>query len=69
MCLAVPVKIEEIEGNRGVAALEGSRANVLLNLVPDAKVGDWILMHAGFAITILDEADAMETYDLLKQME
>ncbi len=69
MCLAVPVKIEEIEGNRGVAALEGSRMNVLLNLVPDAKVGDWILMHAGFAITILDEADARETYDLLKQMQ
>ena len=69
MCLAVPVRIEEIEGNRGVAALEGSRTNVLLNLVPDAKVGDWILVHAGFAITLLDESDARETYDLLRQME
>ena len=49
-------------------ALEGSRSEVVLSLVPDAKVGDWVLVHAGHAIAVLDEAEARETYELLKEV-
>jgi len=69
MCLAVPAKIESVSDNRATVALDGNRTNVLLTLVPKARVGDWVLVHAGFAITGLDEREAMETYDLLKQMD
>jgi hydrogenase expression/formation protein HypC len=67
MCLAIPQKIEEIHGRKGTVALEGSRSEVVLSLVPDAKVGDWVLVHAGHAIAVLDEAEAKETYELLKE--
>ena len=67
MCLAIPAQIETIEGKRGMAGLDGNRFEVILSLVPQAKVGDWVLIHAGFAITVLDEKEARETYDLLKR--
>ena len=69
MCLAIPAKIETIDGKKGMAGLDGNRTEVILSLVPEAKVGDWVLVHAGYAITILDEKDALETYDLLKQAQ
>jgi len=68
MCLAIPAKIESMEGRKAIVELDGVRASVLVSLVPEATVGDWVLVHAGFAITALDESEAMETYDLLKQM-
>jgi len=68
MCLAIPVRIESVEGSAGLAAIEGNTARVSLQLVPEAKVGDWVLVHAGFAIAILDEQQARETYDLLRQL-
>ncbi len=67
MCLAIPAQIETIEGSKATVALDGHRTSVLIALVPEATVGDWVLIHAGMAITVLDEADALETYDLLKQ--
>ncbi len=69
MCLAIPVQIETLEENKATVALDGHRTGVLTTLVPDAKVGDWVLIHAGFAITILDEDEAKETYALLKEMD
>jgi len=68
MCLAVPTKIETIEGNRGTGVLLGNRITVLLDLVPEVKVDDWVLMHAGFALTILDPQEAQDTFDLLSEM-
>ena len=68
MCLAIPAQIESIDNNRAIVALDENRTEVLVTLVPEAKVGDWVLVHAGYAITQLDEAEAKETYDLLKQM-
>jgi hydrogenase expression/formation protein HypC len=65
MCLAVPVKIVEIEGNRATVDFAGNRRSAGLMLVPEAKVGDYVLLHAGFAITVLDEADALESLKLL----
>lgn len=68
MCLAIPAQIEEMKDGRATVALDGSRTNVLTALVPEAVVGDWVLVHAGMAITVLDADEARETYDLLKKM-
>ncbi len=65
MCLAVPVKIVAIEGNRATVDFAGNRRSASLVLVPAAAVGDYVLLHAGFAITVLAEADALETLELL----
>lgn len=69
MCLAVPAKVETIHGRTATVALDGSRTNVVMALVPEAKVGDWVLVHAGMAITVLEEKDALQTYELLRQMD
>jgi hydrogenase expression/formation protein HypC len=59
MCLAVPMKIIEVRGDgTGVAELEGSRHEVNLTLVPDAAVGAYIIVHAGFAIERMNEHEA-----------
>jgi len=69
MCLAVPAQIEKKENDRGTVALDGNRTEVILSLVPEAVVGDWVLVHAAYAITVLEPEEAKETYDLLKEME
>jgi hydrogenase expression/formation protein HypC len=67
MCLAVPMKIVEREGQRGVAELEGVTREVALHFV-DAQVGDYVLVHAGFAIQKVDEESALETIELFREM-
>ena len=69
MCLAIPAQIEEIEADKGRANLAGNRIDVILTLTPDVKVGDWVLVHAGCAITLLNPQEAKETFDLLKQIK
>jgi len=68
MCLAIPARIENKVGSDATVVLDGSRADISLALVPEAKVGDWVLVHAGYAITVLDPDAARETYDLLREM-
>jgi len=67
MCLAVPMKIVKREGQRGVAELEGVTREVALHFV-DAQVGDYVLVHAGFAIQKVDEESAQETIELFREM-
>ncbi len=75
MCLAVPGKMltvaknddDPVGGLTGTVDFQGSRVDVSLAMIPEAKVGDWVLVHAGFALTVLDEAEAMETWDYLRQ--
>ena len=67
MCLAIPLQIEKIEDSQATVVLNGSRVDVSLAVVPEAVVGDWVLVHAGMAITLLDEAEAMETYEILSE--
>ena len=77
MCLAVPGKIVEIRqsgedpvaGNVATVDFQGSRLDVSLAFTPEAEKGDWVLVHAGFALNVLDEADAMETWDYLRAIE
>ena len=68
MCLAIPAKIESIDAHKATVELAGTRAEVIAALVPEAKVGDWVLVHAGCAITVVDEADALETFAILREM-
>ena len=60
MCLAVPARLVEVRGEEGVIELGGSRRNVLLTLVSEARVGQYVLVHAGYAIEVIDEAEAHE---------
>lgn len=69
MCLAIPAKIESIKDSWGTVALAGSRTRANLTLVPEAKVGDWVLVHAGFAITVIQAEEARQTYELLSAMD
>jgi len=69
MCLAIPMKIVHIEGNRGLVDIGGTRREIGLDLVTDVKAGDYVIVHAGFAIQILDEKDALETLALFSEME
>jgi len=73
MCLAVPGKIlsvREIEddpaGPVATVDFQGSRVEASLAMTPEAKAGDWVLVHAGFALTILDEDEARETFTSLR---
>jgi hydrogenase expression/formation protein HypC len=68
MCLAVPAKVVEIEKQRALVELGGLKRQANTALVPSLKVGDYVLLHAGFAIQILDQASAQETLDLLARM-
>jgi len=68
MCLAIPAKIVEIEDNMGTIDMEGTRREVSLLLLEDAKIGDYVIVHAGFAIHKIDEKEAMESIKLLREM-
>jgi hydrogenase expression/formation protein HypC len=69
MCLAIPAMIERVEGNQAVIEIGGVRRLVSLMLTPEAKAGDYALIHAGYAIGLLDEKEARETLQLLEEME
>jgi hydrogenase expression/formation protein HypC len=68
MCLAIPGRITSIDGASASADFGGVSRKVSLDLVPEAREGDFILVHAGFAIQLLDENDARETLDLFKRL-
>lgn len=68
MCLAVPAKIIEKKEMMATVEVEGIRRNISLMLLPEANTGDYILMHAGFAIQIIDEEEAKITSELLKEV-
>jgi hydrogenase expression/formation protein HypC len=67
MCLAVPAKVVECSDDEAVVDLQGSSLRISRILTPDAGPGDWVLVHAGFAITQLDETEARETWDYLRE--
>ena len=68
MCVALPCKLIEIEGNRGIAELGGSRVTARLDMLPDAQLGDYVLVHAGFAIEKIGEEEAHRTLDMLDEI-
>ena len=68
MCLAVPAKIIEKIDLLATIEIGGITREVSLMLLPEAVVGDFVLVHAGFAIQIVDEAEAIRTAELLKEL-
>jgi hydrogenase expression/formation protein HypC len=73
MCLAVPGRIVQMEANDGpfqVATVDfdGVRRKVMMNYVPEAVVGSYVIVHVGFAISLIREAEAQETFSYLKKI-
>ncbi|MCK5419529.1 MAG: HypC/HybG/HupF family hydrogenase formation chaperone [Desulfobacterales bacterium] len=67
MCLAIPSKITKINNNMATINVAGVQREASLLLLEDARVGDYVIVHAGFAIQKLDESAAQETLDLLRE--
>ena len=68
MCLAVPTLIKSIEGTNALAEIGGVERTVSLTLTPEARVGDYVLIHTGFAISVVDADEAQETLRLLAEL-
>jgi hydrogenase expression/formation protein HypC len=69
MCLAIPMKLIEMTGDgAGKVDAGGVRAEVSLVMVPDAKVGDYLIVHAGFGIEVLDQEEAQIRLDLFEEI-
>ena len=68
MCLAIPSKIVEIKGRTAVIDVDGVRREASLQLLEHPRVGDYVIVHAGFAIHIIDEADARASLQALHEI-
>ena len=68
MCLAVPALIKSIDGDEAEVELGGITRHASIMLTPEAKVGDYVLLHAGYAINIVDQSEAEETLSMLREM-
>ena len=68
MCLAVPARIESIEGNEARVNLSGNKMRACLDLLTDVRVGDYVLLHAGYAIQKIDEEEAQKTLELIEEL-
>lgn len=69
MCLGLPGKIIKVEENKGTIETLGAFRDISLDFVPDARPGDFVLVHAGFAIEKIDEEEALKTIELFKELE
>ena len=69
MCLAVPAKLVEVDGASATADLHGNRIAISTILEPDAAVGDWVLLHAGFAIQRIDAEAARRMWAVLEDLD
>jgi len=68
MCLAIPAKVIEIENSIATIDMEGIQREVSLLLCEDARIGDYVIVHAGFAIHKIDETEAKESIKVLREM-
>ncbi len=68
MCLAVPARVVAVEGEQATVELGGVRKTISLALVDEVAVGDFVLVHVGHALTVLDAGEAERTLALLRQM-
>jgi len=72
MCLGIPGRVVDLEDDRGLrmgrVEFGAIRREVCLEYVPDAQPGDWVLVHVGFALSRIDEAEATRIFELLEQM-
>lgn len=68
MCLSIPAKVLQIKGDKALVSIGGAEYNAALNLIENIKVGDYVLLHSGFAIQKIDEKEAQETIQLLNEV-
>jgi len=68
MCLAIPMKVISIEGARAVVEQAGARRAISVGLLDEVNVGDYVLVHAGYAIARVDEEEARHTLELVEQL-
>lgn len=68
MCLAIPALVKSIDGHQAEVEVGGVGRKVSIWLTPEVKVGDYVLVHTGYAINVIDEAEARETLKLLAEM-
>jgi len=69
MCLSIPAKVKSIDGEMAIVSMGGAEYNASLQMVEDIKVGDYILLHTGFAIQKIDEDEAKEIFKLFGELE
>lgn len=69
MCLAIPTLIKSIDGQQAEVEIGGVRRLISLALTPEAKEGNYVIVHTGFAISVLDEEEARETLALFAELE
>ena len=69
MCLAIPARIVELEGDRAVVDAMGNRFKAKTTLLPHTKLGDIVLVHAGFAIQVIEEEEAKKTWQLIAEID
>jgi hydrogenase expression/formation protein HypC len=69
MCLGIPVKLIERSEREGIGEISGVQRKISLMLVPEAKVGDYVLVHAGCGMQVIDEQAAMETLEILRMID
>ncbi len=68
MCLAIPALIKSIDGRLAEVEVGGISRRAGLHLTPEARIGDYVLLHTGYAIAIVDQAEAEETLKLLAEL-
>lgn len=67
MCLAIPAKVVALSGRQATVDISGNRRPVDVTLVDGVEPGKWVLVHAGIALQVLDEAEALETLELIRE--
>lgn len=68
MCVALPMKLVALEGNNGVARQDGLEIKVNTMLLPNAEIGNYVIVHAGFAIQLIDEEEAQRSIELFREI-
>lgn len=68
MCLAVPMKVISRRDDFGVAELSGVKREISFLMLPEAEIGDYVIVHAGFAIQILNETEAEKSLELFREL-
>jgi hydrogenase expression/formation protein HypC len=69
MCLGIPLKITSIEGKEALGELNGIKRKIRVDLINNLNINDYVMVHAGFAIEKIDETSALETLDIIQELE
>ncbi|MDF2881779.1 MAG: HypC/HybG/HupF family hydrogenase formation chaperone [Clostridiaceae bacterium] len=68
MCLGIPLKIIQIDGKEAVGEINNISKKIRIDFVPQVKIGDFVMVHAGFALDLMEEEEAKETIDILNDV-